>query len=47
MQKHLMLDIETFGDTSNSVIVSIGAIKFDMKSGYTNNFMKELILIRV
>ena len=33
MSKHLMIDIETFGDTSNSVIVSIGAIRFDMETG--------------
>jgi hypothetical protein len=28
-----MLDIETLGDISNSVIVSIGAIKFDINTG--------------
>lgn len=32
-EKHVMLDIETLGDTNNSVIVSIGAVKFNLKNG--------------
>lgn len=33
--KHVMVDIETFGDKSNSDIASIGAIKFDINTGET------------
>lgn len=33
----IMLDIETFGNRSNSVIVSIGAIQFDMNTGKLEN----------
>lgn len=41
MQKHIMIDIETMGNTSDSVIVSIGAVEFDLEKGlgrelYTN-----------
>ena len=32
---HLMLDIETMGNKSNSAIVSIGAVEFDIKTGKT------------
>jgi exodeoxyribonuclease VIII len=32
---HLMVDIETLGDESNSVIVSIGALEFDINTGQT------------
>jgi len=32
---HLMLDLETFGSNSDSVICSIGAIEFDIKTGET------------
>lgn len=31
--EHLMIDIETFGNKSHSVIVSIGAVFFDLKTG--------------
>lgn len=30
---HLMLDLETMGNKSNAVMVSIGAVEFDMKTG--------------
>ena len=33
--KHVMIDIETLGDVSNSVIVSIGAVRFDLETGET------------
>jgi len=32
---HLMLDLETMGNGSNSVIVSIGAVEFDINTGET------------
>lgn len=32
---HLMLDLETFGSDSDSVICSIGAVEFDIKTGET------------
>ncbi|NIJ45034.1 hypothetical protein FHR24_001473 [Wenyingzhuangia heitensis] len=31
--EHLMIDIETFGNKSHSVIVNIGAVCFDLKTG--------------
>jgi hypothetical protein len=30
---HLMLDLETMGNSSNSAILSIGAVEFDLESG--------------
>lgn len=33
--EHVMIDIETLGTQPNSVIVSIGAVKFDFESGQT------------
>lgn len=30
---HIMLDLETLGTTADAVIVSIGAVKFDLESG--------------
>lgn len=33
MMKHIMLDIETLGNKTNSVILSIGACYFDPKTG--------------
>lgn len=33
--KHIMIDIETMGNSSNSAIVSIGAVKFDLNTGET------------
>ena len=32
---HLMIDLETMGKGSNSAIVSIGAVEFDLQSGAT------------
>lgn len=32
---HLMLDLETMGNSSNSAIVSIGAVEFDLNTGET------------
>ena len=32
---HLMVDIETMGNQSNSAIVSIGAVEFNMATGET------------
>ena len=42
---HVMLDLETMGNTSNSVIVSIGAVPFDIDSGivYEENIFYEKI----
>jgi len=34
-QIHIMLDIETMGNTSNSAITSIGAVQFDLETGET------------
>lgn len=31
--KHIMVDLETLGTTADSVILSIGAVKFDLESG--------------
>jgi hypothetical protein len=31
--KHVMIDIETMGNMSNSAIVSVGAVRFDLKTG--------------
>ena len=33
--KHIMIDLETMGNKSYSAIVSIGAVKFDIKTGET------------
>jgi hypothetical protein len=33
---NVMLDLETMGNKSNSVIVSIGAVEFDINNGVTN-----------
>lgn len=33
--KHVMLDIETMGNKSNSCVVSIGAVEFDIETGET------------
>ena len=32
---HVMLDLETMGNKSNSAIISIGAVQFDIESGET------------
>lgn len=31
--KHVMVDLETLGTTADAVIMSIGAVKFDLKTG--------------
>jgi hypothetical protein len=33
-QKHLMLDIETWGQSSNSVIIQLSAVLFDIQTGH-------------
>lgn len=33
MKKHIMLDLETMGNSSNAAIVSIGAVVFDPETG--------------
>ena len=38
-----MLDIETMGNTSNSVIVSIGAVRFDMETGETGGTFYRIV----
>jgi len=43
---HVMLDIETLGDKSNSVILSIGAIEFDIESGDYGEQFYEIINIQ-
>ena len=35
--KHIMVDIESMGNTSNSAIISIGAVKFDISTGKTGD----------
>lgn len=41
--KHVMIDIETLGTKSNSVILSLGAVVFDLKTGKTyNTFYKKI-----
>lgn len=32
---HVMLDIETLGNQSNSVITSLGAVEFNLETGET------------
>jgi len=41
--KHVMVDIETLADTNNAVIVSIGAVKFDIISGETGDTFYETV----
>lgn len=43
--KHIMLDIETMGSGSNSAIVSIGAVKFDLDSGDTGEFFHKKVCL--
>ena len=41
---HIMLDLETMGNRSNSVIVSIAAVPFNLETGiYANNYFYERI----
>lgn len=37
-KNRVMIDIETLGNTPGSVIVSIGAVRFDMEHGITDEF---------
>lgn len=39
----IMLDIETLGDTANAVIISIGAVKFNIKTGATGENFHQFI----
>lgn len=41
--EHIMLDIETMGSQSNSAIVSIGAVKFDLRTGNMGESFYELV----
>jgi acyl carrier protein len=43
---HLMIDLETLGTPSNSVICSIGAVEFDLKSGEIGRKFHETISIQ-
>lgn len=43
---HVMLDLETMGNSSNSVIASIGAVEFDIKTGETGREFYERIDIQ-
>jgi len=40
---HLMLDLETMGKNSNSAIVSIGAVEFDINTGETGREFYEIV----
>lgn len=40
---HLMLDIETLGNKSNSAILSIGAIEFDIETGETGKQFYKIV----
>ncbi len=42
---HLMIDIETMGNKSNSVICSIAAVEFDLKTGATGRVFNRKIRI--
>lgn len=43
--QHVMVDIETLGETSNSVILSIAAIEFDINTGNTGREFSKSINI--
>lgn len=44
--KHLMIDLETLGNGSNSVICSIGAVEFNLKTGETGREYYQVIDIQ-
>lgn len=44
--KHVMVDIETFGNKSNSVIASISAVYFNLETGETGAEFNQLINIQ-
>ena len=37
MSKNIMVDLETLGTSADSVILSIGAVKFDLETGEIDN----------
>lgn len=41
--KHIMIDIETMGNGSNTAIVSIGAVKFDLNTGETGDTFYKIV----
>lgn len=41
--KHMMLDLETMGNKSNSVILSVGAVMFDIETGEIGEYFYERI----
>ena len=41
---HIMLDLETMGNSSNAAIVAIGAVKFDVANGITDSFYQKVDL---
>ena len=41
---HIMLDLETMGNSSNAAIVAIGAVKFDAANGITDSFYQKVDL---
>ena len=41
---HIMLDLETMGNSSNAAIVAIGAVKFDVANGITDTFYQKVDL---
>lgn len=43
MKKHIMLDLETMGNSSNAAIVSIGAVVFDPETGDMSEEFERLI----
>lgn len=44
--KHLMIDLETLGNGSNSVICSIGAVEFNLQTGETGREFYEVVDIQ-
>ena len=43
---HLMLDLETMGNESHSVICSIGAVEFDIITGETGRAFYEMVSLQ-
>lgn len=46
IMKHLMIDIETLGHKSNSVITQISAVEFDINTGQTGRVFNKFIDIQ-
>lgn len=40
---HIMIDIETMGNINNSAIVSLSAVKFDIKTGFKGEIFHRLV----